>query len=86
LTGRSLRGSLESARKAGLDAKIKIRHGNIVEQILGEVKEDAYELVCMGSQFSAHGLRQLYTPNVTADLAETGHCPILTARYQEPRG
>ena len=86
LTGRSLRGSLESARKAGLDAKIKIRHGNIVEQILAEVKEGSYELVCMGSQFSAHGLRQLYTPNVTADLAETGQCPILTARYQVPEG
>jgi nucleotide-binding universal stress UspA family protein len=83
LTGRSLREGLESARKAGVEAKIKIRHGNIVEQILEEIKAETYDLICMGSQFSAHGLRPMYTPNITADVAEIGHCPILTARYQE---
>lgn len=83
LIGRSLREGLENARKAGLDAKVRVRHGNIVEQILGEGKEQSYDLICMGSQFSAHGLRQLYSPNITADVAEAGHCPILTARYLE---
>ncbi len=81
LTGRSLRAGLETANQAGLDATMNIRHGNIIEQILEEIKEQKYELVCMGSQFSAHGLRQLYTPNITADVAETSLCPILTARY-----
>jgi nucleotide-binding universal stress UspA family protein len=86
LTGRSLREGLENARKAGIETKIKIRHGNIVEQILAESKENTYDLICMGSQFSAHGLRQLYSPNITADVAETGQCPILTARYLEAKG
>lgn len=85
LTGRSLREGLENARKAGMEAKIRVRHGNIVEQILAEVNETTYDLICMGSQYSAHGLRQLYTPNITADVAETGQCPILTARFLEKK-
>jgi nucleotide-binding universal stress UspA family protein len=83
LIGRSLREGLEKARKAGLEASIKVRHGNIVEQILAELKAGSYELVCMGSQHSTHGLRQHYTPNVTADVAETSQCPILTVRYTQ---
>jgi nucleotide-binding universal stress UspA family protein len=85
LTGRSLREGLDNAHKVGVDAKIKVRHGNIVEQILAESKEQAYDLICMGSQFSAHGLRQMYSPNITADVAETGQCPILTARFLEEK-
>lgn len=81
LPGRSLRQGLEKAREAGLEARIKVRHGNILEQILDEVKEGGYELICMGSQYSAYSLRQLYTPNVTADVAETCQTPILTVRY-----
>lgn len=34
LPGRSLREGLKMARDAGLEAKIKIRHGNILEQVL----------------------------------------------------
>jgi nucleotide-binding universal stress UspA family protein len=84
LAGRTLREGLENAHQAGLAAVVKVRHGNIIEQILDETKTEGYDLICMGSQFSAHGLRQLYTPNVTADVAETSHCPILTARFMEP--
>jgi nucleotide-binding universal stress UspA family protein len=83
LQGRSLREGLKRAREAGLEARVTVRHGNIVEQILAEVKEGNYEFICMGSQYSAHGLRQYYTPNVTADVAEISQCPILTVRYQE---
>ena len=80
LQGRSLREGLDHARQAGLEARAIVRHGNIVEQIVSEVKTGEYDLICMGSQYSARGLRQFYTPNVTADVAELSHCPILTVR------
>lgn len=82
LPGRSLRKALDLAKEAGLHAKTLARQGNVVEQILAEVKEGDYDIVCMGSSYSAHGLRQLYTPNVTAEVAEVVHCPVLTARYK----
>jgi nucleotide-binding universal stress UspA family protein len=80
--GRSLRQALETAKADGLNAQVKARQGNVVEQILAELKEGDYDLLCMGSPYSTHALRQLYTPNVTAEVAEAAGCPVLTARYQ----
>lgn len=83
LAGRSLRKGLELAKQAGLTARIATRKGDVVEQILAEIKEGEYDIVCMGSSYSAHSLRQLYAPNVTAEVAESAHCPVLTARYKQ---
>jgi len=82
LAGRSLRRALEMAKTAGLRAKAVAREGHIVEQILAEIKAGDHDIICMGSSYSAHSLRQLYTPNVTADIAEVVHCPVLTARFK----
>lgn len=82
LPGRSLRHALEIAQNAGLNAKAIARQGIIVEEILSELREGNYDMVCMGSSYSANTLRQYYSPHVTAEVAESAHCPVLTARYQ----
>jgi nucleotide-binding universal stress UspA family protein len=79
--GRTLREGLEVAKAAGLKAKLTTRQGHVVEEILAEIKDGKYDLVCMGSRYSAHTLRQLYTPNVTAEVAEAANCPVLTVRH-----
>jgi nucleotide-binding universal stress UspA family protein len=83
LTGRYLRAGLQTAREMGVKALVKIRQGIVVEEILAEIKAGEYDLVCMGSTYSSHGLRQFFTPNVTAEVAEAMQCPLLTARYHE---
>ena len=83
LPGRSMRQALEIAAKAGLNARAVARQGNVVEEILDEIREGAYDLVCMGSAYSANALRQMYMPNVTAEVAESAHCPVLTARLKK---
>ncbi len=80
--GRSLRQALEIAKNDGLTANVKARQGNVVEEIMAEVKEGNYDLLCMGSIYSTNALRQLYAPNVTAEVAEDGLCPILSARFK----
>jgi nucleotide-binding universal stress UspA family protein len=65
-----------------LQASVRARNGHVVEEILSELKEGNYDLVCMGSPYSANPLRQLYSPNVTAEVAEAAHCPVLTARRE----
>lgn len=81
LPGRSLKKALEIAQGAGLNAKAKVRQGIIVEEILAEIKRENYDLVCMGSAYSANTLRQYYAPNVTAEVADSSPCPVLTARF-----
>jgi len=80
--GRSLRQALEIAKADGLSAQVKARQGNVVEEILAELKEGNYDLLCMGSLYSASALRQLYATNVTAEVAEAAAIPVLTARYK----
>ncbi len=80
--GRSLRKALEVAHSDGLTAQVKARQGNVVEEILAENREGDYDLLCMGSPYSAHALRQLYAPNVTAEIANSAACPVLSARFK----
>jgi nucleotide-binding universal stress UspA family protein len=82
LLGHTLRKALDEAQKMNLNANLKLRQGSVIEEILAELKEGDYDLVCMGSLYSAHGLRQLYAPNVTAEVAEVIGCPVLSVRYQ----
>lgn len=82
LPGRGLRTALEIAQQEGLKANVTARQGPIVEEILAEVKQGNYDIVCMGSPYSASGLRQIYSPNVTAEIAEAVHRPVLIARYR----
>jgi nucleotide-binding universal stress UspA family protein len=85
LLGRNLRAGLAAARTAGMTASIKARQGNVVEQILAEMKDGNYDLICMGSPYGFGGLRHLYEARVTDEVAEQTRCPVLTARY-EPGG
>ncbi len=83
LPGRTLRQALEIARKAQIEASIITRQGDAVEEIRAEIRAGGYDLVCMGSPYSSHSLRQMATANVTADVAETAPCPVLSARYNK---
>jgi len=78
--GRYLKLALEEARTNGLRAEVRLRHGSIAPEILQEVKSGDYDLVCMGSIYSAHSLRHITLPNITAEIAESGLCPILSVR------
>lgn len=81
--GKSLRDALGIAESAGLNALVKGRQGNVVEEILAEAKEGNYDLLCLGSSYSVQSLRQLYSPNVTGEIANTVGHPVLTARYKK---
>jgi len=83
LLGRNLRKAVETVEAAGLQARLEVRQGHIVEEIMAAMKKGNYDLLCMGSSYGGNALRQLYAPNVTAEMAEAAYCPILTARYKK---
>jgi nucleotide-binding universal stress UspA family protein len=79
--GRNLRKAVETVEAAGLTARVEVRRGHVVEEIDSVLKAGNYDLLCMGSPYGGNALRQLYAPNVTAEIAEAAHCPVLTARF-----
>jgi nucleotide-binding universal stress UspA family protein len=78
--GRNLRQAMEDIETAGVKAELRVHHGNPVHEILGEAENGDYDMIGLGSPYSAHSLRQMYMPNVTAEVAEAVGIPVLTAR------
>lgn len=78
---RNLKTALNTLVAAGLQVDLKVRYGNIVHEILQEVREGDYTMVGLGSPYSAQSLRHLFLPNVTAEVAEALNLPVLTVRY-----
>jgi len=78
---RHLRQALDDLQRTGLTTSVRIRHGQVRKEILSEIRQGDYDLVGVGSHYAVHGLRQLYTPNVTAEVAEAAGRPVLVVRY-----
>ncbi len=81
LPARTMRRALDAAREAAIPAEARVRHGEVTVEILQEIRDGAYDLVCMGSPHSPHSLRHFYAPNVPAEIAEECRVPLLTARF-----
>lgn len=77
---KNLRNALAAIQAVGVSVDLKIRHGSIVHEIIKEVELGDYDLIGLGSPYSTKSLRHLYTPNVTAEVAESVHRPILAVR------
>jgi nucleotide-binding universal stress UspA family protein len=80
--GKILKKVLNESQERGIQADVRLRHGHIVPEILEEIELKKYDLVCMGSMYSSHSLRHFALPNITAEIAETAGCPILTVRSE----
>ncbi len=78
--GRSLREGLAIFETAGIEAKVMIKTGHIVHEILKEYHSGDYDLIGLGSGMSSSALRNLATPNVTAEIADAISAPILVAK------
>ena len=79
--GQNLRVALRMAQEMGVRADFKVRHGDIVHEILAEASAQDYDMIVMGSPYSSNTLRHLFMPNVTAEVAESVDCPILAASF-----
>lgn len=77
---RNLKRAIEKLEDAGLIFEFKVRHGNIVHEILSELHGGHYDLIGMGSHFGVHALRQMYLPDITSEVAEGLGCPVVTVR------
>ncbi len=72
-----------AAKEAGVEARLLVRHGEVVQEIIREVRSGDYDMVGLGSAYSSHSLRNLYRPDVTALVSAAVDCPILTMRGKE---
>lgn len=72
---------LNRAKHIGVACELRVRHGPVVQEIRAEVRSGGYDLIGMGSPFSAHGLRRLFRPEVTTLVSAGTEEPLLILRY-----
>lgn len=77
---RHLKALLAQAQEAGITCHLRLRHGSVVREIIAEVGTGGYDLVGMGSPYSAHSLRRMFRPEVTSLVAAAIDQPLLTLR------
>lgn len=82
----NLRRALEEIEAAGLQGELLLREGHPAREILAEIWGGDYDLVVLGSPYSSHSLRHLFTRNVAAQVAEAIRLPVLVAREGESPG
>ncbi len=77
-----LRHSAEMLTNHGIDAEIKIRHGDVVEAILEEAIQGKYDLIVLGST-EGWTLRGLMLGNVTQQIINRAPCAVLVVKQPE---
>ena len=77
---RHLRALLEQAQGLNVTARLQVRQGTLVREIIAEARQGGHDLVVMGSKHSSHSLRRLYLPDVTAEVMEALATPVLAVQ------
>ena len=78
--GKNLQEALKYINGLNISVELVVRVGSIVHEIQKEVRGNNYDIVGLGSHYDTHSLRNLYMPNVTAEIAESLDLPVITAR------
>jgi len=74
-----LRSSADTLSKSGIEAEIKVRHGDVVEAILEETAEGQYDLVVLG-ETQGQTLRGLLLGNVTQQIINRAPSAVLISK------
>lgn len=78
--GINLREQRADLEKLGVQAKVRVRHGIVVDQVFAEAREQGYDLIVTGSSQSRGMLRHYIMGDLTRSILNHSNCPVLVAR------
>jgi nucleotide-binding universal stress UspA family protein len=77
--GQNLRREKEALEALGVQTEVKLRHGDVLAQILREIREGNYDLVVTGSALS-RSFRTYVLGDITREVLNRATCAVLVAR------
>ncbi|MGZ5004945.1 MAG: universal stress protein, partial [Chthoniobacterales bacterium] len=78
--GRNLRAQKQSLEKLGLKAEVRVRHGIVIDEVLGELYDGNYDLIVTGTSPARGPLQHYIMGDLTRDIVNRSDCPVLVAR------
>jgi nucleotide-binding universal stress UspA family protein len=71
--------TLEQTHIAGVNASVKLVHGNVVESIIGVTKSGQYDMIIMGNKGTG-GISEALLGGVSIQISRHAPCPVLIVR------
>jgi nucleotide-binding universal stress UspA family protein len=84
--GQNLVAEKKDLEALGVKTEIRIRHGNVLEQVFAEVREGDYDLIVTGSSRARGPLRYYIMGDLTRSILNQAECPVLVARSESTTG
>jgi nucleotide-binding universal stress UspA family protein len=78
--GRSLHHQKELLEKMGVSCEVCLRHGLVLDELLGELQRTEYDLVVSGSSPAQDRLRAYMMGNITREIVNRAELPVLVVR------
>jgi nucleotide-binding universal stress UspA family protein len=70
--------------RLGVSAKLRLRHGIVIDQVFEEVGEGDYDLIVTGTSQARGLLRHYIMGDLTRSILNRANCPVLVARAGKP--
>jgi nucleotide-binding universal stress UspA family protein len=81
--GRNLRREREQLRGLGIETRVRLRQGLVLEEVFEEIRSGQYDLVVTGSSLSMGPLRTYVLGDVTREIVNRADRPVLVARHAQ---
>jgi len=78
--GKTLEQQKEMLEKLGVAVTVRVRHGDVADQVLRETEEDNVDLIVVGSTLDRGPLYRYLLADITREIVNRAPCPVLVAR------
>ena len=78
--GRNLVRQKKDLAALGIPVEVRVRHGDVVEQIFAEAQAGRHDLIVTGSSQAQGALRHYIMGDLTRTVLNRADCPVLVAR------
>ena len=83
--GTNLRQQKRELERLDVPAKVRLRHGIVVDQVFEEAREGNYDLIVTGTSRARGLLRHYIMGDLTRSILNHANCPVLVARAGKPK-
>lgn len=83
--GTNLRRQRRELERLGVPAKVRLRHGIVIDQVFEEARAGDYDLIVTGTSQARGLLRHYIMGDLTRSILNQASCPVLVARAGKPK-
>ena len=83
--GTNLRRQKRELERLGVSAEVRLRHGNVIDQVFEVAREGDYDLIVTGTSQARGLLRHYIMGDLTRSILNRANVPVLVARAAPPK-